>query len=162
MRQLLWTAAALVCFLGLLSVSEGRTLTKREANPEIDPHNEPHENLDGYRDKRKIEVISGVKNALLGFVFDKINRFIDHKTAWINQLDKQNIIKNKAHGIEPPKDPVISLSSILSETIGHKLESAAPLLNVVVGKLGSGSGSGSSHGGGFNLGTLLGASSGHK
>ncbi|XP_030767221.1 uncharacterized protein LOC115890984 [Sitophilus oryzae] len=162
MRQIFWSSAVLVCFLALVSVSECRSMVKREANPSIDPHHEhnDHHNLDDYRDKRKIEVIKGVKNALLGFVFDKINKFIDHKTHWVDQLDKQNILKNKAHGIEPPKDPVISLSSILSETIGHKLESAGPLINVVVGKLGSGSSGGSGHGSGggagFNFGSLVG------
>ncbi|XP_050308135.1 uncharacterized protein LOC126744658 isoform X1 [Anthonomus grandis grandis] len=156
MKHFLWTSTAVLC---LFTISECRNLVKRDANPSIDPvQSHEHNDLDHYQDKRKVEVVVGVKNAVLGFVFDKINKFIDHKTAWIDQLDKQNIIKNKAHHIEPPSDPVVSLSSILSSAIGSKLEAAAPLLNIVTSKLGSGSGSGSNHGG-FNFGALLG---GHK
>lgn len=88
------------------------------------------------------------------WISQKINSFIDQKTHWIAQLDQTNIAKNKAHGIEPPKDPIVSLSAILSGAIGQKLQAAAPLITVVTNKLTSGS----SHGGhtGFNIGALLG------
>ncbi|XP_066257061.1 uncharacterized protein [Euwallacea similis] len=155
MKHHLWSIALLVCLLAILTGTECRTLTKRSAAVDSGP--EPN-HLEHYKDKKKVEVVFGVKDAILGFVFDKINKFIDQKTDWIDHLDKQNILKNKAHGIEPPKDPVVSLSSILSGAIGSKLEAAAPLLNIVTSKLGSGSGSGSNHGG-FNFGQLLG---GHK
>ncbi|CAG9762808.1 unnamed protein product [Ceutorhynchus assimilis] len=129
MKQILWTSVAvLVCLV--FAGTECRTLEKRDADPSIDPHGSHEYNDDQFRDKRKIEAVVGVKNAILGFVFDKINKFIDQKTAWVDQLDKQNIAKNKAHHIEPPSDPVVSLSSILSSAIGSKLEAAAPLLNI--------------------------------
>lgn len=76
----------------------------------------------------------------------------------MNQLDKTNIAKNKAAGIEPPKDPVTSLSGIISGAIGQKLQAVGPIIPVVLQKVTSGSSGG--HGGGFNLGALLGASSG--
>ncbi|ENN71903.1 hypothetical protein HUJ04_010667 [Dendroctonus ponderosae] len=156
MKQIIWSSAVLAILLVVITGTESRSLAKRSASPSIDSHESEEHN--GYKDKAKVEVALGVKDAILGFVFDKLNKFIDQKTHWIDQLDHQNIAKNKAHGIEPPTDPVISLSKILSGAIGSKLEAAAPLLNIVTSKLGSGSGSGSNHGG-FNLGSLLG---GHK
>lgn len=92
----------------------------------------------------------------------KLNSFIDHKTAWIDQLDKTNIAKNEAAHIYPPKDPVVSLSSVISGAIGEKLQAAAPLLQIVTNKL---SGASSGHHG-FNLGALFSkgfaGSSGHS
>ncbi|KAI4463214.1 hypothetical protein MML48_4g00018064 [Holotrichia oblita] len=93
-----------------------------------------------WRDKKKVEAKFGIKNALLGFVFNKINSFIDQKTHWVDQLDRTNIAKNKAQGIYPPKDPVISLTGIITETVGQKLQAAGPLIGVVVQKLTSSSG----------------------
>lgn len=58
----------------------------------------------------------------------------------MDQLDKTNIAKNKAQGIYPPKDPVISLTGIITETVGQKLQAAGPLIGVVVQKLTSSSG----------------------
>ncbi|XP_060530852.1 uncharacterized protein LOC132704694 isoform X2 [Cylas formicarius] len=154
MRQILWCSAVLVCFLA--TVAESKSLSKREANyASAYEHGEVHHvDLDKYKDKKKVEVTFGVKNALIGFVFDKINKFIDHKTHWVAQLDKQNILKNKAQHIYPPADPKLELSSLVSGFLGQKIEAAAPVLH----KLASGSsgGSGSNHGGGFNLGALVG------
>lgn len=91
----------------------------------------------------------------------------------MDQLDKTNIAKNKAHGIYPPKDPVISLTGLITETVGQKLQAAGPLIGLVVQKITSGSGGllggGSAHtsapaapapdhvagGGGFGIGNLL-------
>lgn len=70
----------------------------------------------------------------------KINSFIDQKTHWVAQLDKTNIAKNKAQGIYPPKDPVISLTGIITETVGQKLQAAGPLIGAVVQKFASSSG----------------------
>ncbi|KAL1505464.1 hypothetical protein ABEB36_005031 [Hypothenemus hampei] len=156
MNKYLWSTAAVLFLLATLSGTECRSIKKR--SPSVDAlgsHEHGDNSLEHYKDKKKVEVVFGVKDAILGFVFDKLNKFIDQKTEWIDHLDRRNIIKNKAHGIEPPKDPVVSLSSILSNAIGSKLEAAAPLLNIVTSKLGSGSGSGSNHGG-FNFGALLG------
>lgn len=91
----------------------------------------------------------------------KINSFIDQKTAWITELDKTNIAKNKAHGIEPPKDAVSSISHIISGAINSKLQAAGPVISLVTSKLAGGSSGGHGGGsGGFNFGALLGGSGG--
>lgn len=99
---------------------------------------------------------------ILPLTSQKLNSFIDQKTAWIDQLDKTNIAKNAAHNIVPPKDPIVSLSSVISSAIGEKLQAAAPLLQIVTNKIGGLSSGGHN---GFNLGSLFtkgfGASSGH-
>ncbi|XP_018336306.1 uncharacterized protein LOC108744851 [Agrilus planipennis] len=111
-----------------------------------------------------------LKNALLGFVFHKINSFIDKKTEWIDHLDKSNIPKNKAAGIYPPKDEKTTLAGAISGIIGSKLEAAGPVISFVTHKLTSGSSlfnkghggdSGGLHGGssagkGFDVGGQLG------
>ncbi|CAH1371116.1 uncharacterized protein [Tenebrio molitor] len=152
MRQYARTLALLACLVAFCNVAESRSLVKREANGgHVNTLAHGHV---GYPDKQKVEAAIGVKNAVLGFVFNKINSFIDHKTAWIDQLDHTNIAKNKAHGIVPPQDPVVSLSGIISGVIGSKLQAAAPLLTIVTNKLTSGSSSGGHTG--FNFGALLG------
>lgn len=76
-------------------------------------------------------------------------------------MDKSNIVKNKAHGIEPPKDAVTSISHIVSEAIGSKLQKAGPIISLVTSKFAGGSGHGHGHGsGGFNIGAFLGGASG--
>ncbi|KAJ8927976.1 hypothetical protein NQ314_019502 [Rhamnusium bicolor] len=92
---------------------------------------------------------------------DKINSFIDQKTAWIDQLDRTNIAKNAAHHIVPPADPVVSLSGLISGVIGQKLQAAGPLLTIVTNKLSGASSSGAHKG--FNFGALVsgGAGTGH-
>ncbi|GJQ75262.1 hypothetical protein Trydic_g9860 [Trypoxylus dichotomus] len=168
-----WVFALLV-IISLCRVSESRSLTKRQIKVEanIEPgHGEQHEEL--WRDKKKVEAKFGVKNALLGFVFNKINSFIDQKTHWVDQLDRTNIAKNKAHGIYSPKDPVISLTGLITETVGQKLQAAGPLIGFAVQKLTSSSGGlsgGSTHasapaapaaehsaGAGFGFGNILGS-----
>ncbi|KRT84707.1 hypothetical protein AMK59_444, partial [Oryctes borbonicus] len=170
---------ALLVLISLCSISESRSLTKRQIKVEasIEPgHGEHHEEL--WRDKKKVEAKFGVKNALLGFVFNKINSFIDQKTHWVDQLDRTNIAKNKAHGIYAPKDPVISLTGLITETVGQKLQAAGPLIGIAVQKLTSSSGglsSGSAHaaapalpavdhsaGVGFGFGNILGSLSAIK
>ncbi|RZC34934.1 uncharacterized protein BDFB_005938 [Asbolus verrucosus] len=149
MKQYVWTLAILVCLVAFCSIAESRSLVKREANGigvNAVAHGHGHEH---------VEVAFGLKNAVLGFVFHKINSFIDKKTHWVDQLDYTNIAKNKAHGIEPPKDPVVSLSGIISGVIGQKLQAAGPLLTLVTNKLTAGSSSGG-HQQGFNFGSLLG------
>lgn len=89
----------------------------------------------------------------------KINSFIDHKTHWLDQLDKTNIAKNAAHHIVPPADPVVSLSGIISGVIGEKLQAAGPILSIVTNKLGAASQSGAHKG--FNFGALISGGPGH-
>nr|CAH7722170.1 unnamed protein product [Callosobruchus chinensis] len=142
-------AAVIVACLTVGGVEGRHVVVRREADEHHhhhDPHNkkpiDPHKLKDMtdwsiMRDKRKVEAVSGVKNAVLGFVFNKINSFIDQKTAWVDQLDHTNIEKNKAAHIFPPKDPVVSLSHVISDAIGSKLQSVGPLLNLVTSKFGS-------------------------
>ncbi|XP_035903308.1 uncharacterized protein LOC118508021 isoform X1 [Anopheles stephensi] len=95
------------------------------------------------RDKRKVpDPKYETKNAILGFVFGKINSFIDAKTRFIDKLDHANIEKNKQHHIEPPK-PVPDFQSLISSVI-------TPKVQFITSKIGSLSGSflGGSSGGG--------------
>ncbi|XP_022909553.1 putative mediator of RNA polymerase II transcription subunit 17 isoform X1 [Onthophagus taurus] len=173
MRQLT-CAFGLVLLVTLWQSAESRSLVKRQlehGHAAIEPgHGDHHD--DAFRDKKKVEAKWGFKNALIGLVFNKINQFIDQKTQWVNQLDHANIAKNKAQGIYPPKDPVISLSGLITDVVGQKLQAAGPFLGVAIQKITSGSGGllggasgghggGGGHGGagvsaGFNLGGLLG------
>jgi len=115
------------------------------------------------REKRALEAASqakwGVKNAILGFVFGKINQLIDTKTHLINQLDQQNIAKNKAYGIEAPASGVAGIGSAFTAIIGPKLQLIGPKLNLLTGALGSFSGgsksSSDSSSGGSGLGSIL-------
>lgn len=95
------------------------------------------------------------------FTSQKINSFIDQKTHWVEQLDKTNHAKNEAAHIYPPKDPITTLSDVISGAIGEKLQQVGPILNIVTSKIGSLS---NPHGG-LNIGHLiskgLGSSSGH-
>ncbi|XP_050085354.1 uncharacterized protein LOC126571102 isoform X2 [Anopheles aquasalis] len=97
------------------------------------------------RDKRKVpDPKYETKNAILGFVFGKINSFIDAKTRFIDKLDHANIEKNKQHHIEPPK-PVPDFQSLISSVI-------TPKVQFITSKIGSLSGSflGGSSGGGHS------------
>ncbi|XP_053678351.1 uncharacterized protein LOC128728735 [Anopheles nili] len=86
------------------------------------------------RDKRKVpDPKYETKNAILGFVFGKINSFIDAKTRFIDKLDHANIEKNKQHHIEPPK-PVPDFQSLISSVI-------TPKVQFITSKIGSLSGS---------------------
>lgn len=73
-------------------------------------------------------------------------------------MDKSNIAKNAAHGIVAPKDPVTSISGIISGAIGQKLQAVGPLIPVVLQKVTQPNGL--LGGSGFNIGALFGASSG--
>lgn len=76
-------------------------------------------------------------------------------------MDKTNIAKNHAHGIEPPRDAKTTISHVLSEAIGDKLHKAGPFINLITSKFAGGSGHGHGHGsGGFNFGAFLGGSHG--
>uniref|UniRef100_A0A6P7F0U9 Spore wall protein 1 isoform X1 n=1 Tax=Diabrotica virgifera virgifera TaxID=50390 RepID=A0A6P7F0U9_DIAVI len=147
MTHLVWTCTVFFCLLAVLNLGECKALGN-----DIDTQQKEFTNQN-VRNKRAVDVVTGVKNAVLGFVFNKIDSFLEQKTRWIDQLDKQNIAKNEAAGIHPPADPVTSLSSVISGAIGHTLQASAPLLNVVTGKLGGLSSGGG--GGGFSIGSLL-------
>lgn len=105
-----------------------------------------------------------------------MNSFIDSKTRWVDQLDRTNIAKNRAYGIEAPKDPVHSFGSVFSSVLTNKLQAAGPFISLVTSKLGglSAGGSGGNGGhddghsnggggsGGFlgSIGSLIGSASG--
>lgn len=102
------------------------------------------------REKRKIfgpDVGFGVKNAVLGYVFGKIDGILDAKTKLLNQFDETNVAKNKAAGIEPPV-PITSLQQLLQAVISPKIAAITSKFGAL---------SGSSAGG---LGGLSGGSSG--
>lgn len=86
----------------------------------------------------------------------KINSLIDSKTRLVENLDKQNIEINKQYGIEAPKaGGLSSLSGIVGQVIGPKLQFLGPKLQAVTGLLGGASGGGGHSGGGSGLGSIL-------
>ncbi|XP_077292522.1 uncharacterized protein LOC143915675 isoform X1 [Arctopsyche grandis] len=111
---------------------------------------------DADRDKRNLEGATqakyGAKNAILGFVFGKINQLIDSKTRFIDQLDKQNIVQNKMYGIEAPGSPAASLGSVFSSIISPKINAFTGLLGGLSGGSSGGHDGGS---GGSGLGSIL-------
>ncbi|CAH2055028.1 unnamed protein product, partial [Iphiclides podalirius] len=118
------------------------------------------------REKRKLEGVTqakfGIKNAVLGFVFGKINSLIDAKTRFVDTLDRQNIELNKQYGIEPPSPGGLSsLTGVVTQVIGPKLQLLGPKIQAVTGLIGglsggsSGQGGGSSSSGGSGLGSIL-------
>ncbi|XP_045479647.1 uncharacterized protein LOC123684431 isoform X1 [Harmonia axyridis] len=166
MRQTTWILAVAVgCLMMMNCMSEAKSIVKREdVQNNIDPTKEEIDSDDQDREKRSqnhpIDPKWGAKSAVIGFVFNKINSFIDQKTHWLNQLDKTNIAKNQAHHIYPPADPVVSLSGIISGKIGQVLQASAPLITVVTNKLSSGSNPSAGSHAGFKFGNLLGGFSG--
>ncbi|XP_032522658.2 uncharacterized protein LOC116774116 isoform X2 [Danaus plexippus] len=112
------------------------------------------------REKRKLEGITqakfGIKNAVLGFVFGKINSLIDSKTRLVETLDRQNIELNKQYGIEAPKGGGLSsLSGIVGQVIGPKLQLLGPKIQAVSSLFGASSGNSGGSGGGSGLGSIL-------
>ncbi|XP_026316242.1 uncharacterized protein LOC113227517 isoform X1 [Hyposmocoma kahamanoa] len=103
------------------------------------------------REKRKLEGVTqakfGIKNAVLGFVFGKINSIIDAKTRLVDTLDRQNIAINKQYGIEAPQSGLAnglsSLTGIVGQVLGPKLQLLGPKIQAVSGLLGGSSGSSS-------------------
>uniref|UniRef100_A0A336M817 CSON013441 protein n=1 Tax=Culicoides sonorensis TaxID=179676 RepID=A0A336M817_CULSO len=114
-----------------------------QQDEEISPIYTEDETAEGsIREKRKlVEPVLQSKNAILGFVFGKLNSLIDSKTKFIDTLDRQNIEKNKQHNIETPK-PIGNFQDLISGVI-------TPKITAITGKIGSLSGSflGSSSGG---------------
>jgi len=73
------------------------------------------------REKRKLpEATFGAKNAILGYVFGKIDGILDAKTKLLTSLDAANVAKNKEYGIEPPV-PINSLQALLQAVIAPKI-----------------------------------------
>ncbi|XP_065091332.1 uncharacterized protein LOC135712293 [Ochlerotatus camptorhynchus] len=96
------------------------------------------------RDKRKIpsDPKFEAKNAILGFVFGKINSIIDAKTRFVDKLDHANIEKNKQYHIESPK-PITSFQTLVSSVITPKVQFFTSKLGSFSGGLLGGSSGGS-------------------
>ncbi|KAL4717385.1 hypothetical protein ACJJTC_017272 [Scirpophaga incertulas] len=113
------------------------------------------------REKRKLEGITqakfGIKNAVLGFVFGKINSIIDAKTRLVENLDKKNIEINKQYGIEAPQSGLSSIGTIVGQVLTPKLQLLGPKIQAVSSLLGGASGGGGQGGGsgGSGLGSIL-------
>lgn len=71
-------------------------------------------------------------------------------------LDRQNIEINKQYGIEAPSEGgLASLTGIIGQVIGPKLQLLGPKIQAVTGLFGGASGGGSAGGGGGGLGSIL-------
>lgn len=103
------------------------------------------------RDKRKAPVDPKfeAKNAILGFVFGKINSLIDAKTRLVDKLDHVNIEKNRQHHIESPK-PITSFQSLVSSVITPKVQFITSKIGSFSGGFIGGASSGSSGGKGHD------------
>lgn len=149
---------ALVAFCaGTVLAAPGSVRVKREeeaavelvadaagVNPVVAEDNSFSNDLD--RDKRKIpDPKYEAKNAILGFVFGKINSLIDAKTRLVDKLDQANIEKNRQHHIESPK-PITSFQSLVSSVITPKVQ----FITSKIGSLSGGLLGGSSGGSGGN------------
>ncbi|CAF4840399.1 unnamed protein product [Pieris macdunnoughi] len=153
-------AALLVALLAEHAAAAPRSRRQLADDNTLQPIDEENEELE--REKRKLEGVTQakytVKNALLGFVFGKLNSFIDAKTRLVESLDKKNIELNKQYGIEPPQNGLASLTGVVSQVVGPKLQYLAPKLQAASGLLGglsSGSSGSGSSGGGSGLGSIL-------
>ncbi|XP_052567636.1 uncharacterized protein LOC120413559 [Culex pipiens pallens] len=141
---------ALVFCVGAALAAPGSTRVKREedvaelVNPVASEDIAFSNDLD--RDKRKIpDPKYEAKNAILGFVFGKINSLIDAKTRLVDKLDQANIEKNRQHHIESPK-PITSFQSLVSSVITPKVQ----FITSKIGSLSGGLLGGSSGGSGGN------------
>lgn len=150
MEHLSWKCLALIVVFGFCNVilaAPAGDQTSADSTYELSPLQSAEdgfvEGLD--REKRKLpDAGFGAKNAILGYVFGKIDSILDAKTRLITSLDQTNIAKNKEYGIEAPK-PINSLQSLLQAVI-------SPKIAAITSKFGSLSGSSSGGAaGGFSL-----------
>ncbi|XP_055383213.1 uncharacterized protein LOC129613253 [Condylostylus longicornis] len=118
-----------------------------EINP-IESQDSKSQGLD--REKRKLpEATFAGKNAVLGFVFGKIDSVLDKKIRFLNQLDKTNVQKNAQYNIVVPK-PINNLQGLITAVVSPKIQGIGSLVSdLTTGVLGGlTSLSGSSSGGG--------------
>ena len=81
------------------------------------------------RNKRKLpDATFEAKNAVLGFVFGKIDNFLDTKTRVIEQLDRTNIEKNKQYDIPKPV-PINDFQSLVTAVVSPKIRSLGNIAN---------------------------------
>lgn len=152
MNGLSWSAFAIILVVCHMTVAAPSLRVKRDDELSLNPVNvDESSNQEVDREKRKLhEATFQSKNAVLGFVFGKLDQFIDAKTRFIDQLDKSNIEKNKQLGIEPPQ-PVPSFQALISGIITPKISAITQkfgsLSSGVLGGSAGSSSSGSSAGG---------------
>ncbi|KAH8387529.1 hypothetical protein KR093_007693 [Drosophila rubida] len=81
------------------------------------------------RNKRKLpDATFEAKNAVLGFVFGKIDNFLDTKTRVIEQLDRSNIEKNKQWDIKAPV-PIKDFQTLITAVVSPKIRSIGNIAN---------------------------------
>ncbi|KAH8274680.1 hypothetical protein KR018_005054 [Drosophila ironensis] len=81
------------------------------------------------RNKRKLpDATFEAKNAVLGFVFGKIDNFLDTKTRVIEQLDRANIEKNKQWDIKSPV-PIKDFQTLITAVVSPKIRSIGNIAN---------------------------------
>ncbi|XP_053949272.1 uncharacterized protein LOC128857545 [Anastrepha ludens] len=81
------------------------------------------------RNKRKLpDATFEAKNAVLGFVFGKIDNFLDTKTRVIEQLDRANIEKNRQWDIRPPV-PIRDFQTLVTAVVSPKIRSLGNIAN---------------------------------
>ncbi|XP_063987305.1 uncharacterized protein LOC135167732 [Diachasmimorpha longicaudata] len=128
-----------VCALVLLGFAGCSPIVKRETN-EISPINEvlvleeqgdAADDEHGDREKRKIGAVKlGVTNGIIGFVFGKLDSFLDAKTKALTVLDESNKAKNAIYGIDNTQS---ATSAFVSDILGKKIQAASagigPLIN---------------------------------
>ncbi|XP_004521639.1 uncharacterized protein LOC101463160 isoform X1 [Ceratitis capitata] len=100
------------------------------SNSDLNPINaEAVSGDDLERNKRKLpDATFEAKNAVLGFVFGKIDNFLDTKTRVIEQLDRANIEKNKQWDIKPPV-PIKDLQTLVTAVVSPKIRSLGNIAN---------------------------------
>ncbi|CAO1383249.1 unnamed protein product [Diamesa tonsa] len=151
MKGLNWSLlAALVVLLCHYTTAAPSLRIKRQDELTLDPINADDAVNDVDREKRKLpEATFQSKNAVLGFVFGKINQFIDAKTRLVDQLDRGNIEKNIQHNIPTPV-PVPSFQALISGIITPKISALTQTFGSLSGSFLGGSSGGSSGGNGGN------------
>ncbi|XP_013111254.1 uncharacterized protein LOC106089809 isoform X1 [Stomoxys calcitrans] len=81
------------------------------------------------RNKRKITGATfEAKNAVLGFVFGKIDNFLDTNIRILEQLDRANIEKNKQWDIPKPV-PVNDVQSLITAVVSPKIRAVGNIAN---------------------------------
>ncbi|XP_015125219.1 predicted GPI-anchored protein 23 [Diachasma alloeum] len=128
-----------LCALVLLGFAGCSPIVKRETN-EISPINEvlvleeqgdAADDEHGDREKRKIGIVKlGVTNGIIGFVFGKLDSFLDAKTKALTVLDESNKAKNAIYGIDNTQS---ATGAFVSDILGKKVQAASagigPLIN---------------------------------
>ncbi|EDV33741.1 uncharacterized protein Dana_GF19142 [Drosophila ananassae] len=96
---------------------------------ELNPLNGEEVLGDQERTKRKLpDATFEAKNAVLGFVFGKIDNFLDTKTRVIEQLDRANIEKNKQWDIKSPV-PIKDFQTLITAVVSPKIRSIGNIAN---------------------------------